>query len=252
MINSIKAEYRKLTTVRSTYIITGLACVVAIFFSFYVFGVKAFPPDLINPFRMRDSVFLMLNNTLFLIGLVSLLLFTHEYRYNMITYTLTSTKDRINVLIAKSVVMAGFAVFFAFLIGFLTVLSMYVGLSVADVNMVDQNLDIGQLLWRGLFGAFGVAMFGLIIGGLIRNQVGAIVAFLVGPGIIENLFTLVLKAKAIYLPFTSLNQVIFASEGETFNGAKLLSPGKSALIVCIYIVVFWALTLFLLKKRDAN
>lgn len=252
MINSIRAEFRKLTTVRSTYIITLIACAVAIFFSYYIFGLRSSESFVTDPYRIRDSVFLILNNTMFLIGLVALLLFTHEYRYNLINYTLTSTRDRLNTLVAKSVVIAGYAFVFAFLMGFLTIFSMYFGLSVAGVESVQQNLDITQLLWRGLFGAFGIAMFGLIMGGIIRNQVGAIVTFLIGPGVIESLLTLAIKSKAVYLPFTSLNQVMFASEGMNFDGTPYLSPGRSALVVLIYIVLFWLIMLFLFKKRDAN
>lgn len=252
MINSIRAEFRKLTTVRSTYFITGLVILVAIFFGFYVFGIKANSLEAQNQFWIRDNVFLIFNNVGFFLGLIGILMFTHEYRYNMINYTLTSVRNRTRILVAKTLVISAFATFFfALLVGLSTVATM-LGTSLSDVDFVTQNLDFGQLVWRGLFGAFGIAMFGLIIGGLVRNQVGAIVGFLVGPGALEGLLSLLLKSKATYLPFTALNQVIFAPGGETFNGTKLLSPGKSAIVVCVYIVVFWLLALWLLKRRDAN
>lgn len=253
MINSLRTEFRKLTTVKSTYFIVGFGCLLAMFFSFYVFGVKFDSLGASDPNKYQDTVFLMLSNTMFLAGIVGLLLFTHEYRYNMITYTLTSVKNRINVLLAKSLVMIGFGAIFAVLIGILTIVSLHLGLQVSNTDLVNQNLDIDQLVWRGLFAMVGASMFGLLLGGLVRNQIGAIVALLVGPGAIEGLLSLLLKSKAVYLPFTALGQMIQGSGGaEVFNGAKALTPARSALVVCIYIVVFWLITLWLLGRRDAN
>lgn len=252
MINSIRAEFRKLLTVRSTYIIFAVAILIAGLFGFWVLGLNTGFQDTANPYRTQDSVFLIFNNTLFLIGIISLLLFTHEYRYNMINYTLTSAKTRLRVLLAKTVAVTVFAVVFGLLVVFLTIMFSGWGLSLSQANPVDQIINFGQIIWRALFASFAVGMFGLIMGGLIRNQIGAIASFLVAPAAIEGLLTLALKDNASYLPFSALNQVMFAQTGQTSLIDQPLSPGQSALIVCAYIVVFWALTLYLLKKRDAS
>jgi len=49
MLVALKAEFRKLFTVRSTYILTGLAILFVIFFAFYIEGYHLSGKDLQNP-----------------------------------------------------------------------------------------------------------------------------------------------------------------------------------------------------------
>ncbi len=252
MINSLRAEFRKLLTVRSTYVLSIIAILLSVFLSFYVFGINTRSFEAGNQYRTQDSVFFILNNTLFFTGIVSLLLFTHEYRYNTISYTLTSAKNRFRVLMTKSIVVSVFAVVLGALIVFFTLVFSKWGLSLSGANPVDQIVDFGQIIWRAIFGSAAIAMFGLIMGGIIRNQIGTIATYFIAPGTMEGLLGLVLKDNTAYLPFSALNQVMFAQTGQTTLIQQPLSPGKSALIVCIYIVVFWLLTLYLLNRRDAN
>ncbi|HEX4774579.1 MAG TPA: hypothetical protein VH234_03615, partial [Candidatus Saccharimonadales bacterium] len=90
MMHTLKAEFRKLLTVRSTYIITALVTAFVIFIAFYVIGWRMNPKDLHDTGQLASDVTGALNLTVFG-AIVAVLLMTHEYRYNTIMYTLASS-----------------------------------------------------------------------------------------------------------------------------------------------------------------
>lgn len=49
MIPALKAELRKLVTVRSTYVVLGVCFILEILFAFYGSGIKVAAADLHNP-----------------------------------------------------------------------------------------------------------------------------------------------------------------------------------------------------------
>src|SRR5579875_3621494 len=118
MIASIKAELRKLLTVRSTYFISIIALIIVILVAGWGNGFRA------DTSSLRSSSFLAsqaTNAVLFdgiLIAIIGLLLLGHEYRYNTILYTLTSSKSRVKSLLAKVIVVSIFALIASAIIAF--------------------------------------------------------------------------------------------------------------------------------------
>jgi ABC-2 type transport system permease protein len=255
MMASVRAEFRKLLTVRSTYIIAGLAFLMMLVFAFYIEGFKAKPEALNNPSLLAGEVISAINAVAGLLALVGLLLMTHEYRYNTIMYTLTASKSRTRTLLAKIIVVSCFALFVSLLVGLLSPTLTYLGVHLHGHTMAAQVIPVGNLLWRCLFFGWGYAMAALLFAALIRNQVGAIVAYFIIPGPLEALMSLLLKNNALYLPFTALMQVTNTATGGEPAGASItrhLSPGKGALVFMAYLVIGWIVAWILFLRRDAN
>lgn len=255
MIPALKAEFRKLLTVRSTYVITGLALLAIGFVSLYAEGIKG--GDLAGP-----SASLYLASTItqhsalisILGALVALLLLTHEYRYNTITYTLTAANSRSKVLFAKITAVSVYVFGFAVISGLVGLLCITIGMTMAGHTLPNQDISILTYLGKMVFYCEGWALAALLFAALFRNQVAAIAILLVGPNTTEVLLSLFLKEHAVYLPFTALNQVVAAPSVPGFpsiTGATL-SPVRGALVFCIYLVVGWAVTWLLFLKRDAS
>lgn len=248
MISTLKAEFRKLLTVRSTYVITALVVAFVIFIASYIEGWRLGAGDLINSQLLSGDVLGALNITIFG-AIVAILLVTHEYRYNTITYTLTASGSRTRVLLSKFVVISAYSLVLAVIVGVLSPLMSYLGLHLHGHTLVPQTLHIGDLAWRCLFYSWAYSTAGFVIAMLARNQVASIAALFLIPGLGEQLLgLLLLKKNAVYLPFTALNQVL--QDGNVAQ-AKL-SPGHAALVVTGYLaaglIVAWALFL----RRDAN
>lgn len=254
MISSIRAEFRKLFTVRSTYLIAGFVFLMVLFFAFYIEGIKANPESLASPTKLSTSATSALLATSALISLVGLLLMAHEYRYNTIMFTLTSSNSRSKSLLAKIISVSIFAVFMSLIIGVLSPTLTYLGILAGGHMLADQVIPVWDLLWRCLFYGWGYSMAALLLANLIRNQVGAIAAIFIIPVAVEGLLSLLLKSNAVYLPFTALSQVVMQSGGGQ-QGPPIgnsLSPGKGALVFGIYLLIGWIVAWVLFLRRDAN
>jgi ABC-2 type transport system permease protein len=248
MISTLKSEFRKLLTVRSTYIITVLVLALVAFIASYVEGWRLGPKDLHNPGELASDVFGALTLSVFG-AVIAILLMTHEYRYNTIMYTLTGSNSRSKVLLSKIIVISVYALFLTAVIALLSPTASYLGIHAHGHTLAPQTLHVGNLAWRSLFYGWSYGMIGLLLAALIRIQVGAIVALFVIPSAIEGLLSQLLKHNAIYLPFTALTEII----GNTgFNSGKPLSPSRAAIVLAIYLVVGWIVAWVLFLKRDAN
>ncbi len=250
MKTALRAEFRKLLTVRSTYFITLLVTIFVIFIAFYVIGWRSSPSDLHNSLNLANDVTGALNVTVFG-AVIAILLMTHEYRYNTIMYTLTSSNSRSKVLLAKFITISLYALFLSALIAVISPIFGYFGIHAHGLKLVHQNIPYASLAWRSLFYGWGYAMAGLLLATLSRNQVASIAALFVIPGVIEQLLGLLLKHNTVYLPFSSLNQVLGHGHGRTDISSNL-SPGKAAGVFCIYLAVGWIVSWILFTKRDAN
>jgi ABC-2 type transport system permease protein len=244
MIATIKAEFRKLLTVRSTYIILGLAFALELLFAFWANGVKVNAAAVQLP-TFLQSQFLDAVSALALIGaFAGILLVTHEYRYNTIMYTLTASNRRLKVLVAKVVVISVFAIVFTLVMGALSPLLAWIGASIGGHNLGPQTFSYLSVLEHSLFYGWAYSMAGVVLAFLIRSQIGSIAALLLLPGLVEQLLTLVLKNNAMYLPFSVLNSVI--------HDDPRLSAIKAAGIFMIYLVIGWLASAVTFAKRDAN
>ncbi len=252
MMAALKSELRKLLSVRSTYYILGICLFALLLFAFYGNGIKANSQALSNPGHLADQATQAINALAGLIGLVGLLLVTHEFRYNTIVYTLTASKNRTQVLLAKVLAVTLFSVVVTLAVSILSPLFAAIGIKFAGNHLTHQVINVPTLLWHCLFFGWGMAMTALAMAMIIRNQVGALVAFLFIPGPGEAILGILLKQNAVYLPFSALNQVISSpttSQGGPNTGH--LSPGKAVAVFSFYLITAWLVAWYLFHKRDA-
>lgn len=244
MIPILKAEFRKLFTIRSTYFIMAICFAFIILFSFYGEGMRA-AGSVFDPNKIRNMLYNMVGLLAFFSGLVAVFLITHEYRFNTIMYTLTATASRTRIFLGKLIAVTGFTLFFLLMGAGISVASLYVGLGLGGLpDLVHQNLNLLDLSWRLFFYAWGFTMFGLLAGFLLRNMVATISVFLLLPSTIEPLMTIILKENTKYLPTMSLGQVVSAT--------PTLSTVQSVGIYSIYLLVAAIAAWYLFVRRDAN
>lgn len=249
MMPVLKAEFRKLLSVRSTYIITILLIAFVIFIGFYVEGWRLTSSDgLLSPTQLSSDVYGALSLSVFG-AIVAILLATHEYRYNTIMYTLTNSNSRSKVLLSKFIVISCYAVVLTAIIAILSPLATALGVQAHGHALVPQVLHYKDLIWRSLFYGWSYGVAGLLLAILLRNQIGAIVALFVLPSAIEPLIGQLLNRNVVYLPFTAQAQVI--GQSSPVHGYSI-SPGKGALVFGIYLLVGWLVAWYLFLKRDAN
>jgi ABC-2 type transport system permease protein len=244
MIATIKSEVRKFLTIRSTYAFLLVMLAMLGLFAFYIGGMRA-GAAVNDPNKLANDVVGAVQAIAILIAIMGALIMTHEYRYNTIMYTLTSSRSRLQILLAKILVVSAFSVVIALVVGTLSPLMSYFGaVGVKGLELVPQNIPYMDLAWRAAFTGWAYGMAGLLFATLIRNQVGTIITILFVPSTIESLLSLLLRSNSIYLPFTALAGVM--------QNMQRLSHGKAALIFLGYLIVGWIIAAILFKRRDAN
>jgi ABC-2 type transport system permease protein len=243
MMATLKAEFRKLLTIRSTYLICSFALLLDVLFAFYLTGWRMSPEDLHSAGTLTSQITAAAGLLAMFTALVGVILLTQEYRYNTIMYTLTASKSRIKVLVAKIITISVFAVSFTLLVSALSPLLTLLAVHLHGQTLVAQSIPYASLLWQVVFYGWGFAMLGLLMASLIRVQVGAIAALFLLPGTVEQLLGLLLKNNQVYLPFSALTAVL--SHGT-------VSHLRALAIVMAYIVVGWLVAGFLFVRRDAN
>jgi ABC-2 type transport system permease protein len=249
MTANLKAELRKVFSVRSTYVILLIVLGLELLFAFYVSGWRINTSDLHNPNTLSNDVTAAVNTVSIFVALIATLLMTHEYRYNTIMYSLTLSKSRSRVLLAKILVISAFAIVFTLVTGSLSPLLTLLGAHAHHLKFASQTLHYRTLLWHSLFYGWGYAMAGLLIAAIIRNQIGAIVTLFIAPDTIEGVLSLLLKKHTVYLPFSALHTVIGQGMGNYLNA---ITPLHAAMVFMVYLVVGWFVAWILFLRRDAN
>jgi ABC-type transport system involved in multi-copper enzyme maturation permease subunit len=248
MIPALKAEFRKLVTVRSTYGIIAAALVIVALFAGFGEGFRGSTQYLLNT---PDLLASESRSAIVFVGLVlafaGLLLMGHEYRYTTIMYTLTTQNRRYKVLLAKLVAISTFALATTLLVTFFSPLCTIIGAHLHGHQIGPQTFDYWSVIWRCLFCGWGYALYAFMLAAIMRNQIGAIVTFLLVPLVGENILTLLLKNNAKYLPFTALQSVVQPS-----GLGNHTTVTQASVAVLAYVAVGLLASFVLFWKRDAN
>lgn len=255
MMALLKSEFRKLLSVRMTYVVTLIGFVITGgLMSFYSMGMNDARMGGQDPRFMEGAI---LNNASFMavfVCIVALLMVTHEYRYNTIMYTLTSSAGRTKAFLAKLAAIGIFAIAVTAFISVAGPLLVLLGMKLKGVEFaVSQTIPYLDVAWRCLYYGFGMATFAAIIAYIIRNQVGTIATFFVAINTVEGVIgSLLLKENAKWLPFTSIQHVVNVTPPEGIGGQGYWSPSQAALLFSVYLAIGTVIAWLLFLRRDAN
>ncbi len=246
MIPAIKSEFRKLLTVRSTYFIVIISVLIVLLFAGIIRGYQGSAVSLLQPNLLETQSTGAITFVGLILAFAGLLLVGHEYRYTTITYTLTASNRRAKVLLAKVIVVTIFAVITSALVAALSPAFTILGAHLHGLTVAPQTFHYGEILARCIFAGWAYAMLALLLVTIMRNQIGAIITFLLIPLIGENILSLLLKGNAKYLPFHALQAV---ADPTIYKGA---TTGQALATTLVYIGVGLLVAFVLFIRRDAN
>ena len=252
MLGVIRAEFRKLLTTRATYgIIIGCALII-MFLAGFINGFQAQPMSLQNPALLADQSSGAITFVGLILAIAGLLLVGNEYRYSTIMYSLTAANKRYKVLLAKVVAASVFAFVVSLAVTLFSPFCTIVGAWLQGATIGVQQFDYWSIIWRCMFCGWGYAMYALILVAIMRNQIGAIVVFLLTPLIGENILSLWLKQDTKYLPFNALQTVVIPPSPDQPGVSVTPTVMHAVLTVLAYVVVGLIVAMALFQKRDAN
>ncbi len=267
MMPTLRSEFKKILTIRSTYLWILIALIIVGIYSFYgegfkdsanlLHGLKSHPNDPSLPLFIGGTITQMATFISLFGGIIALLHITHEYRYNTITYTITASNSRSKVLAAKFLSVFGFILVYSALMTAIGLGLLFAGLHFSHNVLPHQDLNYLTYLGKVVFFAESYALAGLLFGVLIRNMAGSFAALFIIPGPVEGLLSLVLRHDSVYLPFLALSQVVQAPivthghPAHPDNNTGYLTAPKGALVYLAYIAFGWLVAWYLFLKRDA-
>lgn len=245
MIASMKAEFRKLFTVRSTYGLLLFSLLLGVLLiGFWVFGYKDVDHAAQNPAALMDMFLQSASTIALFLSFAAILLVCHEYRYNTIMYNLTNTNRRTKLFAAKYLAVVLFGLITVAIFATCAWGAFYLGQHLQHVQTTAQNVPLWSLVWRAAITVIGDLSFAFIIAMLLRNLIGAIAVFLVLPTTVESLMALFLHDNTKYLPFTALSNLT--------DLTSKISYTFSLGVVAAYIVIGGFVAYMLFMRRDAN
>lgn len=233
------SEWIKLFTVRTTWVMLGIGLFCEGLFAGLIVGLV--------PFDDLGSVADILTGTGLLMTLMlvlGVLIVSTEFRHGTASSTFLVSPRRWPVLVAK----LGAAVLVGLLAGLLYVavnggiaLPLYSGRG----GVLPPAGDLAEV-YAGVVASFALlAVFGLGIGAIIRNQVGAIIAAIAFFFIVSSLPELLPGTIGEYFPAAAVGTLHGRVEG---NGT--LTQVEGGLVLAAWSLGLWALGTLLVARRD--
>jgi len=193
MKGALLYEWKRITTVRSTYWFSAMAVGFSALIAFFIaLGFSA--SDLtsnnqgVSNFVQASTLVVTAGGSVFIVpilsapfcGVMGAMAFGHEYRYGTIKQTLTAVPDRVTVFLGKLIVLVAWL---------LAVMAGIVLVNIAMGALFLDSFSLDKAAVRPIVDfvlynvAFGISGFALAA--ILRNLAGALVAVLVYPFVLE-------------------------------------------------------------------
>ena len=237
----LRAELLKLRTTRTFAALVA----VAVALSLLVVVLTAVLQDDVTPANVRE-LFTFDFTALFILVL-GVLGMAGEWRHRTITSTVLAAPDRVRLLAAKTLSYAVAGV----------VLSLMATLAIMVVGTViltarDQTTlgaaDLADVLWRNLLVAALLGAFGVCVGGVVRNQIVAVIGLLVVAFAVEPSVLALAPDVGRFGPTAGAPNGIVGMN--PIDDEELLAPGLAVLVMLAWIAAGFAATAVLLRRRD--
>lgn len=170
-----------------------------------------------------------------------------EWRHRTITSTILAAPDRLRLLAAK---VLSYAVAGMLLSLIVTVTIMVVGtlIQTAQDGVTLGVGDLADVLWRNLLVAALLGAFGVCVGGLLRNQVVAMVSILVLSFVLEPAIIGLAPDVGRFGPTSGAPNGILGVE--SFDDVDLLAPGNALIVMLAWVGATFTVAAAFLRGRD--
>ena len=238
----LRAELLKLRTTRTFVTLVGVA--VGLSLLLVVLG-AALANDLTEKDVRELLMFDFSGLFILLLGVIGM---AGEFRHRTITTSILAAPDRIRLLGAK---VLSYALAGALLALIVSVAIAAVGTAVLSIRgeVTIGVSEMADVLWRNLVVAALFGALGVCVGGLVRNQVVAIVGLLFLSFVLEPTLLALASEVGKFGPTVGApNGVLGINPGD--DGGSLLAPGIALLVMIGWVGLGYAVTALVLRRRD--
>ncbi len=250
-IATVRAEWTKLRTLRSTWYTLGGAAIASIVLGALVSLATVSQWDQMTAKQRLsfDPTSTALIGVLFasvIVGSLAVRAITSEYSTGMIRVTFSAIPGRYGVMAAKAAILAVIAFPVALVSNVLAFLAASQVLSTKHIASSFGDPGVIQAILFGALAVSVISVIGLGLGGIIKRTAGATTALsliIIG----GSIFGIALPAGARqYLPSSALQAVVNVK-----SASGLLSPAMGLAVLVAYAAVAFAVACQLIVRRDA-
>jgi ABC-2 type transport system permease protein len=239
----LRGELLKLRTTRT--FVTLVAATVAL--SLLVVGLTAILGDNFSKADVRETfTFDFSSLFILLLGVTGM---AGEWRHRTITSSVLAAPDRSALLTAKVI---SYAVAGTVLSLIVTVALMALGTVILSIRgeMTLGFADLVDVLWRNLLVAALLGAFGVCVGGIVRNQIVAIVGLLVFAFALEPALLALVPDVGRFGPTVGAPGGVTGINPNGGDAGDLLAPAAAVLVMLAWVGVGFGVTGALLRRRD--
>jgi ABC-2 type transport system permease protein len=238
----LRAELLKLRTTRTFVTLVGVTLVLSLTVTILLATLQ----DNLSQSDVKELFYA--DFTGLFIALLGVMGMAGEWRHRTITGTILAAPKRLQLLAAKTLSYAVAGMVLSLIV---TITIMIVGsivLSIRGEHTVPL-IDLLDVLWRNLLIAALLGAFGVGVGGVVRNQIVAIVGLLVLSFVVETtLWGVGAESVARFGPTQGAPNGIINPSGS--DGEDLLAPGVAVLVMLGWVGLLFVATAATLRKRD--
>jgi len=237
----LRAELLKLRTTRTFFALVGAAMILSL-------AIVVLVVLLSDDLEHQDARELFTSDLsplfILVLGVMGL---AGEWRHRTISGTVLAAPDRIRLLTAKVLAYAAAGAFLSLIV---TIVIMAVGSLLLSIDGQPGVgvADLADVLWRNLLVAALLGALGVCFGGLLRNQVVAIVAVLVVSFVVEPTLVGLAPDVGKYGPIVNAPNGIVGVH--PFSDEQPLDVLPALFVMLAWIGVLFGVTAALLRRRD--
>jgi ABC-type transport system involved in multi-copper enzyme maturation permease subunit len=244
MSRAIRAELLKLRTIRLPWVLlaigVGLSALVAVLTASRAGsagGGPGFRHLVIAPLNTAAGLKAVITTTdfaLLLAMVFGVIVASGEFRHGTATPTFLAVPRRSQVLLAKAVAAATFGVLFGLLAAGATTAIGLLFVSAKGYAVALSGTTMLRYVGGAALASILLALLGVAVGWLVRQQVAAVVGVLVWGFVVERILGALYSSAAPYLPYTAATTLA----GHTIeSGSTALPFGAAAVLVAGVAVV---------------
>jgi ABC-2 type transport system permease protein len=274
MIDALRYEWFRISTIRSTYWISGITILLGVGLSFLISMGTSFAmssgegptgeeieflaPAIATQFAAATGPYIVA----YIVAVIGVFAWGHEYRHGMIRATLTANGSRLSVWVAKYVVLAGWVLAVVLVTMLLSTLAGWVWLQDDGVRFLTS--DLVEQVGRTLVYTLCFVWIAASAASLLRHQTAAMVAIFLWPLALEPLIRLILIAiprmddlekLSRYLPFNAGDRVMRSTDVgralDTLLGGGVISAWTGFVVFAGFTAALMAASYTLFDRRDA-
>lgn len=270
MIDALRYEYVRLRTIRSTYWLLGMALLfqttLSVVLAIVIARSDSFaedPFDIIATIGASTGIAPLF--IAYIIGMIGVFTFGHEYRHGMIRATLTAVPNRRHVFLAKVISTTAVSMLASLLCILIAVISILAfGLDRPSLGGFI-NMTVGTTVFTVLF-----ALSGLAYAAITRNQTAAVALLLLVPSLVETIIrAIILAIKGAsdnpnqdggivsilkFLPYDAGGQLYTRASIDdllAFFGYTPFGPVGGGIVMAVFVGGLLAIGYALFRRRDA-